>query len=571
MCKTSFIFGLVIVLIAFAACASPVPSPTVPTLPVAGSAPAATSVPAATLTLTPVPTVTQAAVPRGGEYRIATTVDAPTLHPFKRTDTASDTYIGLLFTRSLWRYNPETLEPEPWAAESWTVADDRRTYTFKLYDMKWSDGQPVTAYDWQWTFEQAMKPENKWPYRSGLERDIASYKALDDKTLEITIKEAKPLPVALSRLDVLPAVLPKHIWGKYDWNDPTKNSEILQPSVVNGPYLLKEWKRDDHATFVRNDLYFKGSPNIETITYRIVPNPSVSLQMLLSGEVDAGTVSAGDFDKAKVSDKLSLYQWDPAAAAWDYVGFNLRRAPLSDVEFRHALSYATPRDLIAQKVFNNLSKLTYSTFPPTSWVYNPNVSKYDYNLETAKATLDKAGYKLDSNGKRLGKDGKPIRLKLLHQTPVPTSEKTALILQDQYKHLGIELEIVALEGGAFLQAIKKEPYDWDLDLLAWSAGIEPSDIRPIWSEAAIPDLNRGAYVNRLQENLWDQGEKEFDPAKRKAIYQQIQQILAEDSPYIFLAYRTGWSFLNKRVVPNPPTRLGINYDLYKWYITDNPK
>lgn len=554
MNRTILALALVATLALVAACAAPSqpPAPQQPAAPVPPSQP------------------TAFVAPRGGEYRIANTTDAPTLHPYKSTDTASSAYIRRMFTTAIWRYSPETLEPEPWMA-SWKVSSDNKTVTFTLNDMKWSDGKPVTAQDFQWTFEQAMKKDNNWPYRADPERNIVSYKALDDKTLEITINEAKPLPVLLDKVDVLIAPLPKHVWEKYDWNDPKTNPEILQPSVVNGQYLLKEWKRDDHATFVRNDLYFKGSPNIESITYRIVPNSQVSLQMLLNGEVDAAVLSNNDFEKAKASDKLNLYQWEPAAASWSYIGFNLRRAPQNDVEFRHALAYATPRDVLAQKVYNNLSKPTYSTFPPTSWVYNPNVPKYDYNMETAKATLDKAGYKLDANGNRLGKDGKPIKLKLMHNVPSPAREKVAVIMQEQLKQLGIDAEIVTLEFGAYLQALKKEPYDWDLDLLGWSVGIEPSGIRDIWSEATIPDLNSVAYVNKKQEELWDQGEKEFDPAKRKVIYQEIQRILAEDSPYIFTVYDLGWTFYNKRVTPGKPTRLGVgtrfDYEFFKWYIT----
>ncbi len=557
--KRLLILALMVMLLIAIACgptSTPSPSAVVP---------APTTAPAAV-----VPAPTAFVPPRGGEYRIANTGDAPKIHPYQATDTASFAYINRMFEVPPWRYNPETLEPEGIAAESWTVSDDKKTYTFKLRDMKWSDGRPLTAFDYQWTFEQAMKPENKWPYRSDPAENIVSYKALDEKTLQYTIKEPKPLTVALDK-DPIQYPLPKHIWEKYDWGDPKTNPEILQPTVIGGMYLLKEWKRDDHATFTRNDNYFRGSPNIESITYRIVPNSSVSLQMLLAGDVDAGTVSNNDFDKAKASELLKLYQWDPAAAAWSYVGFNHRRTPNNDVEFRHALAYATPRDLIAQKVYNNLSKPTYSAWPPTSWVFNPNVPKYDYNMDTAKSILDKAGYKLDASGNRLGKDGKPIRLKLLHSTPSPTREKLAVVLQEQYKQLGMQVDITALEFGAFLDAIKKEPFDWDLDLLGWSVGIEPSGIKDIWSESSIPSLNSIAYVNKKIEDLFAQGEQEFDQAKRKVIYQQIQQILSEDLSQIFVVYDTGWSFLNKRVTPNPSTRRGVAYDFHKWYITDKPK
>lgn len=547
------IFALAVIV---SACA---PAPTATPVP-------PTAAPTQVAAPVPPPQPTKFVPPRGGEYRIANTGDAPTLHPFKSTDTASNAYISRMFTGAVWRYNPETLDPEPWMM-SWKVSDDFKTVTFTLNDIKWSDGKPVTAFDFQWTFDQAMKEENKWPYRADPARNIVSYKALDAKTLQVSIKDGKPLPVLLNKVDVLNTPLPQHIWEKYDWNDPKTNPEILQPSVVNGQFLLKEWKRDDHATFTRNDSYFKGSPNIESITYRIVPNSQVSLQMLLNGEVDAGAVSNNDFEKAKASDKLNLYQWDPAAASWSYIGFNLRRAPQNDVEFRHALAYAIPRDVLSKTVYNNLSKPTFSTFPPTSPFFNPNVPKYDFNMDTAKATLDKAGYKLDKDGNRLGKDGKPIKLKLMHNVPSPAREKVAVIAQEQFKQLGIQVEIITLEFGAYLQALKKEPYDWDLDLLGWSVPIEPSGVRDIWAEATIPDLNSGAYVNKKQEDLWDQGEKEFDPAKRKLIYQEIQRILAEDSPYIFTVYDTGWTFYNKRVTPNKATRVGVAYEFFNWFIT----
>jgi peptide/nickel transport system substrate-binding protein len=562
------LIALFTLLVACAAPATPVPTSAPTAAPKATDAPKPTD--AAQAPSQPLPTAAPTALPRGGDYKIANTSDAPTLHIYKATDTASSAYTGRMFTGALWRYNPQTLEPEPAMAKAWKISNDNKTITFTLNDTKWSDGKPVTAFDYEWTFTQAMKPDNKWPYRSDPERNVVSYKAIDANTLEVTIKESKPLPVLLDKVDFI-TPLPKHVWEKYDWNDPTKNPEIMLPTVGNGMFTMKEWKRDNFATFVRNDNFYRGSTNLESITYRIVPNTSVSLQMLLAGEVDAASVSANDFEKAKASDLLRLYEWEPAAASWQYIGFNLRRAPGNDVEFRRAVSHAIPRDLIADKVYNKLAKPTYSTFPPTSPVYNPNVAKYDYDMKKAAELLDKAGYKLDASGKRLGKDGKPLKLKFLHNTPSPARERTAVITQDQFKQLGIEVEIVALEWAAFLNTIKKDPYDWDLDALGWSVGIEPSGIRDIWSESTIPDLNSVGYINKKQEELWEQGEKEFDPAKRKLIYQEIQKILADDAPYIFLVYNTGWTFYNKRLNVNAPTRVGVGYDFHKWFISPTSK
>jgi ABC-type transport system substrate-binding protein len=121
----------------------------------------------------------------GGEYRSVTTSDAVSFHPYLTTDTTSSTYQGLIYTGGLLRLDENTLEYIPNMAESYTISEDGLTFTFNLrQDMLWSDGIPITANDFQWTFEQVTNPDNGFPYLSQL-GFITSYKALDEYTLEI--------------------------------------------------------------------------------------------------------------------------------------------------------------------------------------------------------------------------------------------------------------------------------------------------------------------------------------------------------------------------------------------------
>ena len=106
-------------------------------------------------------------------------------------------------------------------------------------------------------------------------------------------------------------------------------------------------------------------------------------------------------------------------------------------------------------------------------------------------------------------------------------------------------------------------------VLGWTgSGIDPHWSSTPWLEKNIPSLNFPGYVNKRLEDLYDQGSKEFDKEKRKRIYQEIQQIIANDLPYVFLVYSTGWTFRNKRVHVNKPTRLGIGYEFEKWWLED---
>lgn len=500
---------------------------------------------------------------RGGSFTAATTADAVSFHPFKTTDTSSSSYQSRVYGGDLWRYNPKTLVPEPEAAASWTISDDKLTYTFKLReDLKWSDGKPLTSADYKFTFDQANKPENKYPYISNLEL-IASYEAPDPRTIAVKMEE--PIAVALEAANAV-TPLPKHIWETLDWSDPSKNPQIMAPTVASGPFKLKEWKKDDHATFEANDLYYGGRPFLDSYTIRIVPSQEIAYQMLKSGEVDTGTVTPDNYTDAKADPRLNMYEWWPAAASWGYLGFNLRRPYFEDVNVRRALSHAVDRKAIAERIENNLAQPTYSVFPPSSWVANPNVPKYEFDPAKARQMLDDAGWKIGSSGIRQ-KDGQPLKLRIIFgPNTSKVRERIAAVTQQWFKDVGVDSDIQALEWGAYLSALKTEPYDWDISVLGWSATIEPHWMNQIWLEESIPELNSVGYVNKKVETLFEQGVKEFDLEKRKQVYQQIQQIISEDAPYIFLTYQMGYQAVNKRIGGIEATLVGIGHNIEKWHL-----
>lgn len=506
----------------------------------------------------------QAGTPRrGGTLTVATTADAVSFHPYKTTDAASGTYQGYVFGASLTKRDPKTLEIVPELAEKWTVSEDKTTYTFTLREgVKWSDGQPLTSADFLWTFEQANKPENKYPYRSNFE-DIVSYTAPDPRTIVVKIKE--PLAVGLEMADAV-TPLPKHIWEKYDWNDPEKNPEIMKPTVGLGMWKLKEWRREDHATFVPNELYFDGPPYISELVVRIVPSQAVAFQMLRSGEVDWASFAPADYQEAKRLEHVNVYEWWLARGSWSYIGFNLRRPVLQDLRVRQALAHAIDRKIIIDRVQYGLAQPTYSAWPPSSWVYNPDVPKYEYDPRKAEQLLDEAGWRKGPDGVRT-KDGKKLQLTLLYGPNTnKVREGIATIAQEQWRQIGVQVEVTGLEWGAYLDKLSKPPFDYDLFILGWLATIDPHWSYQIWSEATIPDLNAGAYVNKEVEELFRLGAREFDREKRKQIYQKIQQIISSDLPYIFLTTNMSYTGINKRVKGIQPTPLGIEYNMNKWWI-----
>ncbi len=513
-------------------------------------------------TAAPTP-MAMANTPKGGSIVEAVTSDGKSFHPYLTSDTASSGLWGYVHGLGLTRYDENTLEVRGQGAEKWEISPDKKTYTFTLRDgLKWSDGVPITTDDFVWTYQQAIKPENKYPYVENLQA-FQSYIAKDPRTLVVTLNEA--LVVGLENADVI-TPLPRHIWEKYDWSDSTKNPEINAPTVGSGSYKLKEWKRDDHATFVANDYYFEGRPNLDSVTLRVFGTQTLAYQALKSGEVDMASFQPSDYADAKKQTNFTVYEYYAAASSWQYIGYNLRRPALKDPLVRKALAYATDRQGIIDGVAFGLGRPIYSAFPQSSWVYNDNVEHYDFNLGKARDLLKQAGYTM--NGKNLTKDGQQLTLKLLYGPATSkTREGIATVMQQQLGDLGIKVDVQSLEFQAYLNTLRNRSVRLR-PLRAWLVRHHRAALQlPDLVRKLDPQLNSGAYVNKQVEMLFDQGSKEFDREKRKAIYGDIQRIITDDEPYIFLYESKSYTGVNKRVGGIVPTKLGITYNQEKWFVT----
>lgn len=504
----------------------------------------------------------------GGEYKDVASSDAVSFHPYLTTDTGSGAYQGMVWAGALLRLDKDTLEYIPNMAQGYEIAPDGLTFTFYLRQgMQWSDGQPITAQDYKWTYDQVTKPDNGFPYLSQLDF-ISSYEALDDYTLQIKIKEI--YAPALGQMSGLITPLPKHIWEKLDWSDPQKNPEINNPTVVSGPYKLVEWKRDQYATFEANDKYwYHGAPNITRYTIEIVPSQDIEYQKMKSGESDTGYIPPEKLEEARKLPNVHVYEWWPAAASWSYIGLNMRENfATHDINVRHGLSYAIDKQLLTDQVMLGQAKRLCSAYPETSWVYNKDVPCYDYDVEKAKAEFAKSGYTLKDD-QMVDKDGKQLTLKLIYgPNTSKVRELIAVSVQDYLSKIGVKVEIQALEWSSFLDAIHSATPDWDMFIGGWSSTLEPHIMYTIWAESSIPDLNAVAYVNKDVEKLFEEGGATYDTAVRKQKYGEVQKIIAEDSPYIFLFYNKSWSGQNNRIKGIEPKPLGLGWNSEDWYIEE---
>ncbi|MDQ3702648.1 MAG: ABC transporter substrate-binding protein, partial [Chloroflexota bacterium] len=282
---------------------------------------------------------------KGGTYTEAVFGDAKTLQPLLSQDAPSNSFISLHYNAFLLRRNEDTLELDTkhGTAESFQVSPDGLTVTYKLKpNVQWSDGRPITSADYKFTYDKMLDPKVDYPYRNNF-REFESLTAPDERTLVFRLKEAFCPAIEQSNLNPIP----KHIFENQDINDSPLNQK---PTVGSGPWLLQEWVKDDHATFIANDKFYLGRPNLDRHVFRIVADQNVIYAMVKAQEVDSGTVKAEDWEEVKTLKHLQPLSYYPVAASWVYFGFNMRRDELKDVRVRQALSYAMDRQKMVERI-----------------------------------------------------------------------------------------------------------------------------------------------------------------------------------------------------------------------------
>jgi peptide/nickel transport system substrate-binding protein len=364
--------------------------------------------------------------------------------------------------------------------------------------------------------------------------------------------------------------LPKHVWEKLDWSDPAKNPEMNSPSVVSGPYKLVEWKRDQYALFEANENYwYHGAPNIDSYSIEIVPDQDIAYQKMKSGESDTGSITPEKLEEARQLDNITVYEWWSVSASTTFIALNLREgSPTADINVRHGLNYAIDKKLLTDEVMLGQGRPVCSIYPATSWAYTPDVPCYDYDPDKAIAEFAEAGYTFQ-DGQMLDQNGEQITLKLLFGPNTnQTRELIAVTVQDFLSEIGVKVEIQALEWASFLDAVRAEEPDWDMTILGISSTPDPHTSFPWWLEENIPQMNFSAYINKDVERLFDEGASTYDLEVRKEKYGEIQRIIAEDAPRIFLFYGKSWSGQNKRIQGIEPAVLGIGWNSEDWFIEE---
>lgn len=467
------------------------------------------------------------AVAKGGAIVVGCGEEPVSLNPFlpDGTSAATKTVLsnvlwGLLVVTPDLRYAPRIAESVP-TLENGLVTENPFTVVYKIRkDAVWSDGTPITSWDVRFTWDTIMNTKKGVVDSSGYNK-IARVYTPDNKTVKLIFKE--PYPAYKDLFSTSYPIMPKHILKGKAYKKVL--DELL--TFASGPYKFKEWKRKGHITIVRNDRFWGKAPYIDRVTFKFIPKGSERLSKFLNGNLDAiyplAAREALDYRNEIAGKEIKN---DPGLV-WEHVGFNLSKQPVSDPNVRKAIANAIDRDRMAHEATGEGEILNSIIVPDQREYYSPAWTRYGHDIEKAQGYLEKAGYQKDASG-FYQKDGKPLKITISITRDDPAREKTARIIEENLKAIGINASIRSTNRKTFFDSWIPTG-NYQMALWAWRANPEPELSYQFSSdETSSPSLNYYRYSDKTVNDMLRDASSATNASKRALLYRKIQEEISED-------------------------------------------
>ena len=435
------------------------------------------------------------------------------LDPRIATDAQSQRIDGLIFSSLVERDPSMNLRGD--LAERWETPDPL-TYIFHLRDgVNFQDGRPLTSRDVKFTFDSILSGAVQSPKR-GAFRTVKNVETPDKLTVIFHLSEpyaSFPWSLARPAIGIVPADAP---------------SDFAQHPVGSGPFQFVGSRQDDEVVLGRNPNYFRHAPGVDRVRFRIVPEAVVrGLELRKgTGDLEVNSLTPDMVPVLAQADNVSVTEQPGSILA--YLAYNCEDPSLAKREVRQALAYATDRDSMVKYLLRGQARVADGLLPPGNWAYEVNVPRYGYDPGKAEQLLDQAGFP------RKGDRAHGTRLQLTLKTSTDQSVRLlSEVLQNQWRRVGIDLRLQPLEFATLFSDITRG--NFQIYTLRWiGANNDPDIFEFVFSSKRIPPAgaNRGRYRNVELDALVDQARVESNREKRKALFSRVQQIVAQDEPYL---------------------------------------
>ena len=388
----------------------------------------------------------------------------------------------------------------PDLAESWTISDDGKVYTFKLRSgVKFHDGADFSADDVKFSLDRARAPDST-NAQKGLFEAIDTVEVVDPTTVKVTLKHPQG------------SFLYNMGWGDAVIVSPESADTNKEKPIGTGPFKFDSWARGSAIKLVKADHYWGEPAHLDKVEFRIIPDASAAVPAMLSGDVQA-------FPNMPVGDSMSQLEADPrlkvvvgSTEGETILAMNNKKPPFDNIKVRQAISHALDRTAIVDGASNGLGTPIGSHFAPHNPAYIDLTGTYPHDLEKAKELLKEAGLE----------NGFKTTLKL---PPPAYARDGGQIIASELREIGIDAEIIPLEWADWLKQVFTDK-DYDMTIVSHT---EPNDIDIYARKDYYFNYHNPGFDKVIEElNLTS------DEAKRKELYGEAQKILAQDAPVGFL-------------------------------------
>ena len=546
----------------------------------------------------------------GGALTIATISEPLTFNLAISNDASSSGVLGYLFeglTETSWL----TDRVEPALAESWDRSDDGMTWTFHLRrDVTWHDGEPFTAHDVDFTFNRIIynhdipaSSRSTFDFRylddnGDWQESHMDVVAIDDHTVEFRL----PVPFAPFLRSMGTAIYPRHILEQHvddgtfvdTWDIDTDPAEI----IGTGPFTIESYEPGERVVLARNPNYWltddEGNrlPYLDEIVHVIVADLEAELDKFLAGESDSHGVLGEEYaelEPLQEEGNFTIHRRGPGFGT-TFLGFNVNPGTdpetgepyvageklewFGNVQFRQAVAHSIDKDTIIAEVQHGLGYPQWSSVSPAAGdFHNPDVRRYEYDLDRANEILDGLGWTdTDGDGTREDGDGNEIEFTLVTNEGNSVREEVGRTVRQGMEQIGIRADFELVDFGDLVSQLTRS-YDWEAMIIGFTGGTDPYSGINFWHSSEALHL---WYPNQPQpateweaeiDELYVMGSQELDHNVRVGHYQRAQEVAAENVPVIYTTLAERLS-ATRNVFGNATPTLYALWDIRYLYRTD---
>jgi ABC-type transport system substrate-binding protein len=479
------------------------------------------------------------------ELRLAWPDQPRRLDPAFSKDLFEGIASGLLFD-GLVGYG-DTTEIEPRLAESYSVAEDFTSLTFRLRpEARFHDGRPVESADVRYSFERVLHrdtaSDRRWvlnriagsdAFTSGLTPQLLGLMTPDNKTVVILLD--RPSPVFLQALAMPAASIVPRGSGSVTGGGASAGTALDTQPIGTGPWKLVDWQRDRRLTFERHGEFWGKLPAFDRLIYQVITDDSVRRTAFAQGRIDLFEVGFQDWQRYQSDLQLQARLLPNQELRTDFLGLGCSRPALGDVRVRRALYMGLDREIIFRTIQKSRGIIAHGPVPPLPGWSPPDPIPHD--PDEAQRLLAQVGYTVDH----------PLRLALWYRELALNGEIVAEVRQ-QWSRLGIQVDLIPRDQAAFRAAI----WDGQPDVFLGSWTLDYPDpenalVPPFHSRNIPRQGNQAQLRNPHLDQVLEQAKKSTDPAKRLQLFQQAEALVMELHPWIPLFHRRTYHDTSPRI------------------------